>query len=176
MTKSVKNILVTFIIGCLIFLLGEYLSGGFDYDSVSEALIDFTFYQLYAFVLGYSNMYFFDYMEHLQWKKKDRVKRIIIGILGSTIITLIGLFVLRAFTAVVYDGVSLSDFVANEKFKYYQFGLWVTLTIVIIFHVIYFYNRYQQNRIKEQKVIAGTASAKFDALKNQLDPHFCLIV
>ena len=35
-----------------------------------------------------------------------------------------------------------------------------------------FYNKYQQNRIKEQKVIAGTASAKFDALKNQLDPHF----
>ena len=68
MTKSVKNILVTFIIGCLIFLLGEYLSGGFYYDSVSEALIDFTIYQLYAFVLGYSNMYFFDYMEHLQWK------------------------------------------------------------------------------------------------------------
>ena len=41
-----------------------------------------------------------------------------------------------------------------------------------IFHFIYFYNKYQQNKIKEQKVIAGTASAKFDALKNQLDPHF----
>jgi hypothetical protein len=30
----------------------------------------------------------------------------------------------------------------------------------------------QKSKIKEQKVIAGTASAKFDALKNQLDPHF----
>ncbi|MDN3667716.1 hypothetical protein QWY92_20300 [Algibacter miyuki] len=37
-----------------------------------------------------------------------------------------------------------------------------------------FLQRYQQNRVKEQKVIAGTASAKFDALKNQLDPHFFL--
>jgi hypothetical protein len=80
--------------------------------------------------------------------------------------------VLRALTAVIYNGKSFSAFLINEKFKYYQFGLWVTLTIVVIFHVIYFYNRYQQNRIKEQKVIAGTASAKFDALKNQLDPHF----
>ena len=41
---------------------------------------------------------------------------------------------------------------------------------MVIFHFVYFYNRYQQNKIKEQKVIAGTASAKFDALKNQLDP------
>src|SRR5690606_32949107 len=30
----------------------------------------------------------------------------------------------------------------------------------------------QENRVIEQKIIAGTASAKFDALKNQLDPHF----
>ncbi len=172
MTKSVKNIFITFVMGCIIFALGEYLSSGFDYKSVSEALIVFAFYQLYAFVLGYSNMYFFDYMERRQWKNKDRVKRIIIGILGSTVITLMGLFLLRAFTAIVYRGVSFSDFLSNEKFQYYQFGLWVTLTIVIIFHVMYFYNRYQQNRIKEQKVIAGTASAKFDALKNQLDPHF----
>ena len=117
-------------------------------------------------------MYFFDYMERRSWKKNDTIKRIVIGVLGATIITLIGLFVLRAATYMVYGGVSFNQFLANEKFSNYQFGLWITLTIVIIFHVIYFYNRYQQNRIKEQKVIAGNASAKFDALKNQLDPHF----
>ena len=61
---------------------------------------------------------------------------------------------------------------ANQQWRNYQFGFWVTLVIVIGFHLVFFYNRYQQNRIKEQKVIAGTASAKFDALKNQLDPHF----
>tara|TARA_R110002096_G_scaffold101579_3_gene224720 strand:- start:3656 stop:4996 length:1341 start_codon:yes stop_codon:yes gene_type:complete len=172
MSKSIKNIIITFIIGCIIFVLANFISDGFEFDSVNDFLIDFAFYQLYGFVLGYSNMYFFGYMERRQWKKKDTVKRIVIGVIGSTVITLIGLFVLRALTSMVYGGVSFSDFIANEKFKYYQFGVWVTLTIVITFHVIYFYNRYQQNRIKEQKVIAGTASAKFDALKNQLDPHF----
>ena len=172
MTKSVKNIIITFIIGCIIFVIGNLLSGGFAFKSVSEALIDFTFYQLYSFALGYSNMYFFDYMERLNWKKNDTLKRIVLGILGSTIITLIGLFILRALTAIVYTDKNFVEFITNEKFRYYQFGLWITLTIVIIFHFIYFYNKYQQNKIKEQKVIAGTASAKFDALKNQLDPHF----
>jgi hypothetical protein len=68
--------------------------------------------------------------------------------------------------------VPYKDFIARESFEHYHFGLWITLVILAVFHIIYFYNRYQQNRIKEQKVIAGTASAKFDALKNQLDPHF----
>ncbi|GAA4815902.1 histidine kinase [Litoribaculum gwangyangense] len=148
------------------------MSDGFQFDSVNEALIDFAFYQLYSFVLGYSNMYFFDYMERRNWKKNDTIKRIIVGIIGTTIITLIGLFFLRAFSSFVFTDRTFYEFIANEKFQYYKFGLWITLTIVSVFHVIYFYNRYQQNRIKEQKVIAGTASAKFDALKNQLDPHF----
>ena len=172
MTKSTKNIITTFIIGCVIFVIGNLLSGGFDFETTNEFLIDFGFYQLYSFVLGYSNMYFFDYMERRNWKKNDTIKRIVIGILGATIITLIGLFILRVSTHMVYGGLTFNEFISREKFEYYQFGLWVTLTIVIIFHVIYFYNKYQQNRIKEQKVIAGTASAKFDALKNQLDPHF----
>jgi len=30
----------------------------------------------------------------------------------------------------------------------------------------------QENKVKEQKIIAGTASAKFETLKNQIDPHF----
>lgn len=172
MSKSTKNIIITFIIGCVVYVIGSFLSDGFDYDNFNEFLIVFILYQLYAFVLGYSNMYYFDYLERRKWKKDDRYKRILIGIIGSVIITLIGLFILRTFTATMVYGKSFDQFINAESFKNYQFGLWITLTIVAVFHVIYFYNRYQQNKIKEQKVIAGTASAKFDALKNQLDPHF----
>ena len=172
MTKSVKNIILTIVIGCVVFIIGNLLSDGFNYKSINQLLIDFGFYQLYSFVLGYSNMYFFGYMERRNWRKNDTIKRVVIGVLGATIITLIGLFVLRASTHIVYGGLTFNEFISNETFENYQFGLWITLTIVITFHIIYFYNKYQQNRIKEQQVIAGTASAKFDALKNQLDPHF----
>ncbi|MDG5492206.1 histidine kinase [Psychroserpens sp. SPM9] len=172
MTKSVKNIIITFIIGCLVFVIGNVLSGGFDFKTVNDFLIDFGLYQLYAFVLGYSNMAFFDYMEQRQWKKGDTIKRIIIGVIGATVITLIALFLLRALTSVLLYGVTFEEFIKNETWQGYSFGLWITLSIVSVFHIIFFYNRYQKNKIKEQKVIAGTASAKFDALKNQLDPHF----
>ncbi|MCF6296026.1 MAG: 2TM domain-containing protein [Flavobacteriaceae bacterium] len=172
MTKTAKNLLIVFIIGIIVFVIGNALYDGFDFKNLNEFLIEFSFYQLYSFVLGYSNMYYFEYLEKRTWKKNESIKRILIGIFGSVIITLIGLFFLRAFTVTIYFGKTFEEFIANETLESYQFGLWITLTIVVIFHFIYFYNKYQQNKIKEQKVIAGTASAKFDALKNQLDPHF----
>lgn len=172
MKKLKKSIISSFIIGCAVFIIGNALSGGFKFESLNTFLFDFSMYQLYSFVLGFINMYFFDFLERIPWKKENRIKRIVLGIIGSTVLTLLGLFFIRGFLSVVFYESSIQNFIASEKLQYYQFGLWITLTIVIIFHFIYFYNRYQQNRIKEQKVIAGTASAKFDALKNQLDPHF----
>lgn len=42
----------------------------------------------------------------------------------------------------------------------------------MFFYAIHFFKSYQENKVKEQKIIAGTASAKFESLKNQIDPHF----
>lgn len=172
MKKSTKNLIVTFAIGCVVYLIGNLISGGFDYDNTNEFLIDFVFYQLYAFVLGFSNMTFFDYLERRHWKKEDTVLRLVVGLVGSSIITIIGLFLVRLFTVLVYQGRTFNDFISNEHIGNYQFGFWVTLTIVITYHIIFYYNAYQQKKLKEQKVIAGTASAQFESLKNQIDPHF----
>ncbi|MEZ4802561.1 MAG: 2TM domain-containing protein [Gelidibacter sp.] len=172
MPKSFKNIALTFFIGCAVFVVGNTFHDGFDFENFNEFLVNFSFYQMYSFLLGYSNYYYFAYLEKLNWTKEERIKRIIIGILGSGIVTMIGLFLLNGFQYIVYRGISWTDFLQGQRWSQYSFGLWITLTIVIIFHFVYFYNRYQQNKVKEQKVIAGTANARFDALKNQLDPHF----
>jgi len=172
MSKNLRNISIAFIIGCIVFVIGNAFFGDFQFKTVNEFLTNFGFYQLYSFVLGYTNLFFFNFLETRPWEKGDSIKRIAIGILGSTVLTLIMLFVLRTLISMLYYGRTFNEFLKYESIKSYQFGLWITLTIVIIFHFAYFYNRYQKNKLKEQKVIAGTASAKFDALKNQLDPHF----
>ncbi|MGC1631997.1 MAG: 2TM domain-containing protein [Gelidibacter sp.] len=170
MTKHAKNIVITLIIGLVVYVIGNVVSGGFQYENFDDFLKDLIFYELYAFVLGYSNMMFHDFMSRRYPGSKP--KRIIIGLLGSVVITLMGLFLLRMFTAMVYQNQSFTTFIQNDHFKSYQFGLWITLTIVITFHFVFFYNEYQKNKIKEQKVIATTASAQFESLKNQIDPHF----
>lgn len=172
MKKHIKNFVIVVLIGTIVFVVGNLIYGGFNFKTTSDFLKNFGMYQLYGFVLGFSNMYFFDYLERIKWKDNLGIKRIIVGMLSSMIITFIGLVFLRIFVTTVIYGRSFETFVANESLSHYTFGMWMTLIIVIIFHAIYYYNKYQQGRIKEQKVIAGTASAKFDALKNQLDPHF----
>ena len=166
-----KNIIITFCIGTIVFIIGSYYFNDFKFENANELLVAFIFYQLYSFVLGFSNMLFFSLLHKKENFKKWYVKTAI-GIFGSGLITLTGLFFLRCFTSVVYNGNSLSFFLEHETLYAYQFGLWITLTIVIIFHVFYYYNSFQKRKLKEQKVIAGTANAKFDALKSQLDPHF----
>ncbi|MDG4716316.1 histidine kinase [Winogradskyella marincola] len=172
MSKSIKNIVTTFLIGCAVFVIGSYFSTGFDFESVNRFLIYFGIYQLYTFVISYVNTLVFEFLEKRTYKSYNVIKRIVYGILGSTIVTLLTIFVLRIIVEVVIFGDSFNHFIENETWSGYSFGLWITLTIVSVFYVIYFYNSFQKNKIKEQKVIAGAASAKFDALKNQLDPHF----
>jgi sensor histidine kinase YesM len=172
MSNTVKNIIIFFAIGVAVFIIANALFEGFEFESTNDFLYEFAMYQLYSFVLGFSNMAYFNYLANKRWQSNDKVKRFIVGITGAIVITLFGLFVLRVIHSVGFFGNNFNDFLQNETWKNYSFGLWITLTIVVIFHVIYYYNDYQQKRIKEQKVIAGTASAKFDALKNQLDPHF----
>lgn len=158
--------------GAGVYLAGNLLFNDFNYQNGNEFFVDFGFYQLYSFLLGFSNYYFFEYLQKLDWKQEDRIKRILIGLVGSAALTLVGLFILNAFNYLVYQGHPIETFLQTQSWNNYRFGLWITLTIVIIFHFIYYYNQYQQTKVKEQKVIAGTANARFDALKNQLDPHF----
>ncbi|HAI18589.1 MAG TPA: histidine kinase, partial [Xanthomarina gelatinilytica] len=155
-----------------VFVIGNAIFSGFEFEDSNELLINFTFYQLYAFVLGYSTMYFFNYLEKYPWKEKEAVKRIVIGIIGSIALTLVGLFFLRMATALFYNKQSFETFMANESYRDYTFGLWITLSIVITFHAVYFFKKNQEKKVKESQIVAQTQTAKFDALKNQLDPHF----
>lgn len=170
MSKQIKNISIALGIGLVVYVIGNVMSNGFQYENTQEFLMDLMFYELYGFVLGYSNMAFHDYLSLR--KPGSKPSRIIIGFVGSVVITLCGLFLVRMIVAMLYLNQSFAIFIEKDRFENYQFGLWVTLTIVIIFHFIYFYNEYQKNKLKEQKVIATAASAQFESLKNQIDPHF----
>jgi hypothetical protein len=123
-------------------------------------------------VIGISNLVFFNYLNNREWKENESVKRITIGIVGSVIISLTALFFLKMFQSVVYFGGSYNDFIANESYRNYTFGLWITLTVVIVFHAVYFFKKNQENKVKESQIVAKNQTAKFESLKNQLDPHF----
>lgn len=172
MKGTVKNIVVIVLIGTVIFVIGNLLRNGFQFESWNEALINFSVYQMYSFVLGYSNAMYFKYLETLNWPEHSGPRRIFTGVIGSAVISVVGIFLLRLVTETLYGGMSVSEFLASESYRNYTFGASVALIVVLAFHVIYFYNKDQKKKVKESQIVAKTESAKFESLKNQLDPHF----
>ncbi|WP_227429428.1 sensor histidine kinase, partial [Psychrobacter sp. I-STPA6b] len=81
-------------------------------------------------------------------------------------------FLLHLFEEVVYNNKSLQEFLENENPESYIVSSIITFFVTLTIHAIYFYKAYNENKVKEQKIIAGTANAKFESLKNQIDPHF----
>jgi hypothetical protein len=133
------------------------------------------YYAIYGIVLTFINGSWFDFMnKKVDWAKyeKSAKYRLLIGAIGGVVLTIIGIFLIRAFIKVFIEGYDFEDFIQNEKIGHYYVSLIITIIVSLVFHVIFFYKAWQEKKVVEQKVIAGTATAKFESLKNQLDPHF----
>jgi sensor histidine kinase YesM len=173
-----KNLLyiisVGLLIGLILFVIDQSfrLVSGFEVTSGLRLWYSFLFYLLYSVPLTLVNAYFFDYMNHkVNWEQRSKY-RMIIGIIGSVILTLMTMFFIRMFHRTVIDQVSLESFFQTERLQFYYIALFITFIISLFFHAFHFYKELQKNKLKEQKIIAGTASAQFESLKNQIDPHF----
>jgi hypothetical protein len=172
MNKLLKNLLLTLVVGVFAFITGNYFYGSFQFENSLELFIDLGMNILYSFVIGFSNLYFFRFLEKRTWEENKPMKRVFIGILGSVIISMICIFFLRMFVSLYVNNIPFQEFLSNQKWGYYSFGLWITLTVVISFHFFYFFKKNQERKVKESQIVAKTETAKFESLKNQLDPHF----
>lgn len=127
---------------------------------------------IFALLLTTLNIYYDEYIsKRYSWENQPK-KRLLIGSIGSMVITLIAFGLARLILVVWYYGKSLDHFIQNEGVSIYMVATIIAILMSLFFHAFYFYKALQDKKIKEHKIIAGTASAKFDALKNQLDPHF----
>jgi hypothetical protein len=173
-TKLIKELPRAFFISISIFLvllIIRFLSG-VRIEFNSSLLINFSYTTLYGFMLYYANAILFMKLDEIFSKERFNSKRILIGFIGSFIISVGVIFLLRIFEDVIIEGSSLALFFEKEKFSNYLVTIIMTFVVTLVFHTFYFYKAYQESRLKEQKIIAGTANAKFESLKNQIDPHF----
>jgi hypothetical protein len=152
-------------------LLLQVLSGG-TIRPDTYLLSNFLYCMLYGYSLYYANSFVFGRLDVIFNKDRFTKKRLFIGSLLSFIVTLFVIFLLRILENVMIEKQSLESFLAHEKPGNYVVSIIITLIITLALHAFYFYRAYQENKVKEQKIIAGTASAKFESLKNQIDPHF----
>ncbi|OWP74680.1 sensor histidine kinase, partial [Flavobacterium oreochromis] len=164
-----RAILISFFIG-LVLLFINYLNGAI----ITWTYLKWSFFYafLYGLTLFYANGIVFVFFDRLFTENRFAPKRLILGSIASFIVSLFVIFILRIFESLVIDDDTFLEFIKNEKASNYVVSMVITLIVTLGLYLFHFYKNYQEHKLTEQKVIAGTASAKFETLKNQIDPHF----
>ena len=164
--KAIKLTLVIFVVMQIInVVMGSEIHFG------KKLLIQFFFTALYTFSLYTANAVLFMKLDSF-FADRFSIRGLVTGFIGSLTLSLTVIFLLHVFEEVIYNGNSFDYFLANEKPSNYLAGIVITFFVTLSVHAISFYKAYNENKVKEQKIIAGTANAKFESLKNQIDPHF----
>ncbi len=168
-----KELIRAVALGAVIFVILYIVVGSISNEGFpsGEMLFYFFFFTvLYTVVLYFVNYGVFLAMDRIFGKGRISPKRLITGVLASFVATGFFIFLLRVLEDIAIEGESFSEFIAGERISNYYFAGAITFTLLV--HGLHFYRHYQENRVKKEKIIAGTASAQFETLKNQIDPHF----
>ena len=174
MNSLFKNILKTFLLTIIIFFVITILNTilGSKVHLNYKLFENFLFVALYTFSLSFSNQFVFQYLDKVFVNNRFSPTRITVGFIASFLVSLLVLFTLRFFEDIYLDKRSFNDFIYNQNPRDYVVAIVITFFVTLSIYAFHFYKAYNENKVKEQKIIAGTASAKFESLKNQIDPHF----
>src|SRR5690606_20896931 len=169
-----KELLKALGIGVIIFIVIQGINYIYNLQlpDFNALQFNFIFTILYSVVLYFANALVFIQLDKFFEKNRFHLKRLVIGFLASFLISGIAIFFLRIFEEVLVEKLSLREFFSEETISNYVVAMIITLVVTLIVHLVYFYKNYQENRVKQERIIAGTASAQFESLKNQIDPHF----
>ncbi|MXN89878.1 histidine kinase [Flavobacterium sp. Sd200] len=168
--ELLRALVLGFIIFIVLYLIALAQGKYFGWDL--ELAVQFLYIMLYTVMLHLGNAGVFVVIDRVFGNTGLSVKRLLVGVMSSFIVSLLIVLALRIFEDVIIEGECLVDFFATERVSDYYMAMIITMVITLSLHLFHFYKKYQENRVKQQKIIAGTASAKFETLKNQIDPHF----
>ncbi|MFK7813624.1 MAG: 2TM domain-containing protein [Maribacter sp.] len=178
MTKErfLKELFRAFIVGTLIwfgFLAYYYFNNSWRFEAMWEnAWQEYFTNLIFSTILYVVNMYWFTFLLKKWENNLYTFKRISIALLGNVVSSIGGVFIAQFFILTAFYDRSIQQALVSQQLDNYSRSILIVIGISIIFYAVYYYRYRQENKVKEQKIIATTASAKFDALKNQLDPHF----
>ena len=171
LSTSILKLVVLSAATSLFIRLISFFSSDFNLD----VLLDFKYFLvsfIYAFIITIVNVVGFDFLySKFSWEK-DAKKLLILGIIGSVLWSTLAFLIARFSHLVLIEGYTLDQFIKQEAFETYLFSMMIAFIITLAFHVLYFYKALQDSKLKEKTFESESNSAKFDALKNQLDPHF----
>ncbi|HSR60643.1 MAG TPA: 2TM domain-containing protein [Robiginitalea sp.] len=162
------------LVGLAIYVvfLGIYFFMGREITLGRELGRDFLEHMLYSWVIYLANAYVFLYVFRHFGPRIFHWKNLGLSLLANAGVSLLAIFAAGFILRVGIGGMQVDAFLALQTWITYAVSLAIALVVTGVFYAFYYSRHRQEYRVQEQQIIARTASAQFDALKNQLDPHF----
>ncbi len=178
--KLLKNIVGAALIGIILFFITTR-----NAVIINKTYLQYEFYITLALYILLTVIpclivnYFYKYIRHRKRENLSKLNRVILVFVGGFLLV----FAIRFLTQLgIYYLVeervqnSTTDFSTILKAIDIAGHIMNYTNDAFVISIIYLYLNYnasvRDSEVKEQKVIAKTESARFEALKSQLDPHF----
>ena len=168
--KTALNLLyINIIVSLFIFLID---GGEKTFERYS---VTFLISGMYTFFIGLGNGFLNDYLDSkFSWTEETR-KRTIAAIVGTLVMNVALVYFCNYLNFIVIQGKNPEKFFNGEMNFINWFFINFAIMISAIGHARGFMAAWKNSTKKEvveQKLIAKSANAQFESLKNQLDPHF----
>ena len=168
--KSLTTLIwVAFFISIIIFVFFT------TQKTVMNAVLTFGIALMYSLVIGLGNGFVNDFLsKRFSWVDQTRT-RAILGIVGTLLVNVVLGLACNYINFIVVQKNNPEEFFSGSM----GFSNWITINIALlvsaVLHAKSFIEEWKKSAKKEvveQKIIAKSANAQFETLKNQLDPHF----
>ena len=168
--KSFKTLLwISFGSSILFFLITT------PEKSFQNYLFTLAISAMYTFGFGICNGFLNEYLNRkFSWSSQTN-QRAVWAVVGTVVLNVALTYILNYINFVLIQGDDINDFFSRK----WNFGNWFMINFALLIsaflHARGFMVAMKQNAKKEvveQKLIAKSANAQFESLKNQLDPHF----
>lgn len=131
---------------------------------------------MYSFVLGAGNGFINDFLnKKFPWSEATK-KRTVISIVSTVAANTVMVYFCNYMNFVVFQKAATTEEYFSGK---YSFINWFTINIALLISAFLHAKGFMEElkktsrkEVVEQKLIAKSANAQFESLKNQLDPHF----
>ncbi len=164
----ITSLKITFIFTIVFTLLNQSFS-------IKEIGYNFLISGMYSFGLGFGQGIINDYLSQ-KWSWTEQTnQRIWIGIFATIAYTVPAVFLMNYINFIIINGNNPDKFFEGNYIWTHLFYIILSFGISAFLHARSFMIEWKKTVKQEttkQEIVAKTETAKFESLKNQIDPHF----
>jgi hypothetical protein len=147
----------------------------FGQRTLDGILWSFIISAMYSFGLGFGNGFINSYLS-LKWNWITQTnQRVWAGIIATVLYTVPVVLLINYIVFIVLNNNKVEDFFSGNFLWIHLFYIILSLGVSTFLHARGFMQNWKTAMTKEttkQEIVAKTETARFESLKNQLDPHF----